>query len=237
VTFGTGSSILVNTGAQLPRASVNTLAALAWVRGQQPVFAVEGMINSAAATLNWLRNQLGVLDDIADAERMSEEVGDAGSVYLVPAFSGLGAPYWRDDARAAIVGLTAHSDRRHLVRAALESIAYQLRDVIDAMRTETGLALQELRADGGPTTNGLLMQFVADLLRVTLRVTGGSDSAASGAALMGALAMGAAASETDFNIPDDEVIYQPKMTAARAQARYAGWQRAVSQVLYGAPNT
>jgi glycerol kinase len=237
VTFGTGSSILVNTGAQLPRASVNTLAALAWVRGQQPVFAVEGMINSAAATLNWLRNQLGVLNDIADAERMSEEVGDAGSVYLVPAFSGLGAPYWRDDARAAIVGLTAHSDRRHLVRAALESIAYQLRDVIDAMRTETGLALQELRADGGPTTNGLLMQFVADLLRVTLRVTGGSDSAASGAALMGALAMGAAASETDFNIPDDEVIYQPKMTAARAQARYAGWQRAVSQVLYGAPNT
>ena len=236
VTFGTGSSILVNTGSQVPRATVNTLAALAWVRGEQPVFAAEGMINSSAATLTWLRSQLGVLDDIADAERICQEVGDAGSVYLVPAFSGLGAPYWRDDARAAIVGLTAHSDRRHLVRAAVESIAYQLRDVIDAMRAETGLELQELRADGGPTTNALLMQFVADLLRVNLRVSGGSDSAASGAALMGALARGAVASAADFNIPGDEVLYQPKMTAAQAQARYAGWQRAVSQVLYGALN-
>jgi len=237
VTFGTGSSILVNTGSQLPRPTVNTLAALAWVRGERPVFALEGLINSSAATLTWLRNQLGVLDDIADAERISREVGDAGSVYLVPAFSGLGAPYWRDDARAAIVGLTAHSDRRHLVRAALESIAYQLRDIIDAMRAETRLELQELRADGGPTTNALLMQFVADVLRVNLRVTRGSDSAASGAALMGALAIGAAASAADFNKPGDEVIYQPRMSAAQAQARYAGWQRAVSQVLYGALNS
>jgi glycerol kinase len=237
VTFGTGSSILVNTGSQLPRPSTNTLAALAWVRGEQPVFAVEGLINSSAATLSWLRSQLGILDDIADAERIAREVGDAGSVYLVPAFSGLGAPHWRDDARAAIVGLTAHSDRRHLVRAALESIAYQLRDVIDAMRAETGLELPELRADGGPTTNGLLMQFVADLLRVSLRVTVGSDSAASGAALMGALGTGAAGSAAEFNMPGDEVVYRPRMTAARAQARYAGWQRAVSQVLYGASNT
>ena len=237
VTFGTGSSILVNMGAQLPRPSVNALAALAWVRGGQSVFALEGLINSSAATLAWLRNQLGVLDDIADAERIAREVGDAGSVYLVPAFSGLGAPHWRDDARAAIVGLTAHSDRRHLVRAALESMAYQLRDVVEAMRVETRLELQELRADGGPTTNGLLMQFVADVLRVNLRVTCGSDSAASGAALMGALATGAAASAADFNMPGDEVIYQPKMSAAQAQARYTGWQRAVSQVLYGAPGT
>ncbi len=237
VTFGTGSSILVNTGSQLPRTSANTLAALAWVRSEQPVFAAEGMINSSAATLTWLRSQLGILDDIADAERISREVGDTGSVYLVPAFSGLGTPYWRDDVRAAIVGLTAHSDRRHLVRAALESIAYQLRDVIDAMRAETGLELRELRADGGPTTNALLMQFVADLLRVNLRVSGGSDSAAGGAALMGALATGAAACAADFNIPGDEVLYQPKMSVAQAQARYAGWQRAVSQVLYGAPKT
>jgi glycerol kinase len=237
VTFGTGSSILVNTGSEFPRPSVNALAALAWVRAGEAVFALEGLVNSSAATLSWLRNQLGVLDDIGDAERVSREVGDAGSVYLVPAFSGLGAPYWRDDARAAIIGLTAHSDRRHLVRAALESIAYQLRDVIDAMRAETRLELQELRADGGPTTNGLLMQFVADVLRVNLRVTCGSDSSASGAALMGALATGAATSAADFNMPGDEVIYQPRMSAARAQERYAGWQRAVSQVLYGALNS
>jgi len=230
VTFGTGSSILVNTGSQIPRATANTLAALAWVRGEQPVFAAEGMINSSAATLTWLRTQLGILDDIADAERISREVGDAGSVYLVPAFSGLGAPHWRDDARAAIVGLTAHSDRRHLVRAAVESIAYQLRDVMDAMRAETGLELKALRADGGPTKNALLMQFVADLLRVELRVTEGSDSAARGAALMGALATNAA---PELSSSCDEVIYHPRMTAADAQARYAGWQRAVSQVLYG----
>lgn len=237
VTFGTGSSILVNTGTQLPRAGTNSLAALAWMRAERAVYAAEGMINSSAATLSWLRTQLGLLDDIADAERISAEVGDAGSVYLVPAFSGLGAPYWRDDARAAIVGLTAHSDRRHLVRAALESIAYQLRDVLDAMRAETGMQLRELRADGGPTTNALLMQFVADLLRVTLRVTRGPDSAASGAALMGALAARAVASATDFAVPGDEVIYEPKMTTAQAEARYAGWQRAVSQVLHAAPST
>jgi glycerol kinase len=105
------------------------------------------------------------------------------------------------------------------------------------MRAETGLHLQELRADGGPTTNALLMQFVADLLRVNLRVTRGSDSAASGAALMGALAIGTAANATEFNIPGDEVIYQPGMSAAHVEARYAGWQRAVAQVLHGALDT
>jgi glycerol kinase len=236
VTFGTGASILVNTGSQRPRASPNTLAALAWVRGERPVFAAEGMINSSAATLSWLQNQLGVLDDIAAAEQLSREVGDAGTVYFVPAFSGLGAPHWRDDARAAIIGLTAHSDRRHVIRAALESIAYQLRDVIDVMRVETGFELQELRADGGSTANALLMQFVADLLRVTLRVARGADSAAGGAALMGALASGAAANAEDFRMSGDEVIYLPKMSAVQAEARYAGWQRAVRQVLYGALN-
>jgi glycerol kinase len=232
VTFGTGSSILVNTGTMPPRASRNSLAALAWVRDGRPTYAMEAMINSSASTLTWLRDQLGILGDVSESEKMSAEVGDAGSVYLVPAFSGLGAPYWRDDVHAAIVGLTAHSDRRHLVRAALESIAYQLRDVVGLLRTETGFTLECLRADGGPTRNALLMQLVADLLRVELRVAGGLDRAARGTASMGALALGIADSMEGLASSEHEMTYHPKMSAEQARQRYAGWLRAVQQVLY-----
>lgn len=232
VTFGTGSSVLVNTGTMPPRASRNCLAALAWVRDGRPTYAMEAMINSSASTLTWLRDQLGIIGDVHESERMAAEVGEVGSVYLVPAFSGLGAPYWRDDVHAAIVGLTAHTDRRHLVRAALESIAYQLRDVVGLMRTETGFALESLRADGGPTRNTLLMQFVADLLRVELRVAAGLDRAAFGAASMGALALGVADSVEHFASCADEITYHPKMSAEQARERYTGWLRAVRQVLY-----
>ncbi len=232
VTFGTGSSVLFNAGHDLPAAArQSSVATVAWVRAGVPTYALEGIITSSAATLTWLRDQLGIIDKTSDSEALAQDVSDDEAVYVVPAFSGLGAPYWRDGARGAIVGLSAHSDRRHVVRAALESIAYQLRDVLEMMRTEGGLELREIRADGGPTANGFLMQFVADVVGVELRVAGRSDGAASGAALMGAIGAGLQTSTVAFATGRDEVIYRRRMAPEQAQARYAGWLRAVKQVL------
>jgi len=231
VTFGTGSSVLFNAGHDLPAPARGAVATVAWVRAGVPTYALEGIITSSAATLTWLRDQLGIIDKTSDSEALAQDVSDDEAVYVVPAFSGLGAPYWRDGARGAIVGLSAHSDRRHVVRAALESIAYQLRDVLEMMREEGGVELREIRADGGPTANGFLMQFVADVVGVELRVAGRSDGAASGAALMGALGAGLQASTAGFTTGRDEVIYRRRMAPEQAQARYAGWLRAVKQVL------
>jgi len=228
VTFGTGSSVLMNAGDTPPSALRAAVSTLAWVRGNEATYALEGIITSSAATLNWLRDQLGILGNVTDCEELVEE---SGGVYVVPAFSGLGAPWWREGARGAIVGLSAHSDRRHVVRAALESIAYQLRDVLEMMRTEAGVDLHEIRADGGPTANAFLMQFVADIVGVELRVARRADRAARGAALMGALAAGLPITAPRFTGCADDVVYRRQMAPDQAQARYAGWLRAVSQVL------
>jgi glycerol kinase len=159
-------------------------------------------------------------------------VPDNHGVYLVPAFSGLGLPHWRPDARAAIVGLSAHSDRRHVIRAALESIAYQLRDVLEAMRAEAAVPLRGLQCDGGPTVNRFLMQFTSDLVGIELRIASMSDGSALGAALAGMLGMGVYKSlEEVAAVPHDDRVYQPSMSADNAQRLYAGWQRAVRQIL------
>jgi len=235
VTFGTGSSVLLNLGSKPRLSDHGVLTALAWVHGGVPTYAFEGIIINSAATLAWLRDQLGLIADFAGAERIAREVPDTGGVYLVPAFAGLGLPHWRPDARAAIVGLSAHSDRRHVVRAALESIAYQLRDALEVMRTEAGVPLRDLRADGGPTVNRLLMQFTADLVGAGLRVAADSGGSARGAALAGLLGLGVHKSMAEVaSVPHDDTVYQPSMPADVAQRLYAGWQNAVCQVLTGA---
>ena len=131
----------------------------------QPTYASEGLINFSAATISWLKNQLRLIADAAEVESLALAVADNGGVYFVPAFSGLSAPYWSPDARAAIVGMTAFTQREHIVRAAQEAIAYQLRDVLDMMRGDTDVPLRALHADGGPTRNSFLMQFTADITR------------------------------------------------------------------------
>lgn len=234
VTFGTGSSILLNAGSVPPQGLHAAVATLAWVRGSECTYALEGIITSSAATMVWLRDQLGIIDDMAQASALAADVTTDDSVYVVPAFSGLGAPWWRASARGAIVGLSAHSDRRHVVRAGLESIAYQLRDVLEMMRAESGVELREIRADGGPTVNGFLMQFVADIVGIELRVARRADRAAVGAALMGALGAGMAASPEHFAGAADDVIYTRRMPESMVEARYQGWLRAVNQVLCGA---
>jgi glycerol kinase len=234
VTFGTGSSVLLNVGPTMPRTGGSALTALAWVHEGRPTYALEGVIIASASTLTWLRDQLGLVPDLREIEALARAVPDNGGVYLVPAFSGLGAPHWCESARGAIVGLSAHSDRRHVVRAALESIAYQVRDVLDAMRAESGVTLRGVHGDGGATTNSFLMQWVADLARVELHVAASPHLSPLGAAMMGWLGLGLVASSAALaGMPSAHTIYRPEMNREKTEACYAGWQRAVERVLDG----
>jgi glycerol kinase len=231
-TFGTGTSVLLNIGEEARIARGGVLTALAWTHQGRATYAFEGIITCSAATLTWLRDQLGLIQDVRETEALARAVADNGGVYLVPAFSGLGAPHWRESARAAIVGLSAHSDRRHVVRAALEAIAYQLRDVLDAMRAESGVPLRELRGDGGATTNAFLMQFVADLTGVPLRVATHPDFSPLGAAMMGLLGRGRVPSIAALAAqPREERLYAPSASGNTVERLYAGWQHALVQVL------
>jgi glycerol kinase len=235
VTLGTGSSVLLHTGSNLRLSDRGVVTALAWVLDGVPAYTFEGIIISSASTLTWLRDQLGLVRDVAEIEKLAAEIHDCDGVYLVPAFSGLGLPHWQPAARAAIVGLTGHSDRRHVARAALESIAFQLRDALAAMRSDAGVALRSLHADGGPTANRLLMQFTADVTRVELRVSASPDCSPLGAALAGMLGTKVHASlDAIAALPREEIVYQPEIAAEAAQSRCTGWQRAVEQVLSAA---
>ena len=231
-TFGTGSSLLLNIGSTLRRPGRGIVTALAWVEGGVPTYAFEGVVVSSAATLTWLRDQLGLFKEFAEIEPLAAAVPDNEGVYLVPAFSGLGLPHWKLGARAAIVGLSARSDRRHIIRAAVESIAYQTRDALDAMRSEAGLPLVELHADGGSTANRFLMQFMADVTRVNLKVPAISECSPLGAALAGAIGMGAIETVNAISKAMEEgAIYRPSPNAGYAEKLYEGWQSAVSQVI------
>jgi glycerol kinase len=232
VTFGTGSSVLLNIGPVARGQGQGVVTALGWTHEGRPTYCLEGIINYAAATLTWLRDQLGLIQSAAETESAAAAVADNGGVYLVPAFAGLGAPYWRPRARAAIVGLTGHSDRRHVIRAALEAIAYQVRDVLELMGRDTGVALKAIAADGGATGNGLLMQLVADITGLELKVADLPDCSPLGAAMAGLLGMGVCRSLDDLAaLPWTSTSHNPLMDRSQADALYAGWQRAVRQVL------
>jgi len=231
-TFGTGTSVLFNIGRDCRLSSGGVVTALAWVLRGQRIYALEGLINYSAATLAWLKDQLGLIDDIAQAEPLATAVPDNGGVYLVPAFAGLGAPYWSADARAAIVGLTAFSKREHVVRAALESIAYQVRDVLDLMGTEAGVTLQALHADGGPTRNTFLMQFTADVAGVELRASDVPEASALGAAMAGFLGLGVHPSlESLSALRREGRTFKPQRAPAAVERLRAGWLAAVKRVL------
>jgi glycerol kinase len=233
VTFGTGSSVLLNIGDEPRSSSHGLVTALGWVRDGKPVYAFEGIIINSAATLEWIRSQLGLVSDVADIEKLAAEVPDSGGAFLVPAFSGLGLPHWAPGARAAIVGLSAHSDRRHVARAALESMAYQLHDALDTMQVESGVSLKILKADGGPTNNRLLMQLTADITGTELAVSAVPNCSALGATLMGLLGLGARDLAWISGTAHDGQVFRPAMPASTRQHHLAGWRRAVRQVLAG----
>lgn len=234
VTFGTGSSLLLNLGAQPRFSGQGVLTALAWTHRGVPTYAFEGIIISSASTLTWLRDQLGLAPDVPAIEALAREAGDNGGVYLVPAFTGLGLPHWNASARAALTGLSSHSDRRHVARAAFESIAYQVRDALDAMRAEAGVPLGAVHGDGGPTGSSFLMQFTADITGTELHVATMPDCSPLGAVLAGQLGLGVHPSlQALADIPREETVYRPAMPADRVARLYAGWLAAVRQVLSG----
>lgn len=232
VTFGTGSSLLLNIGNQ-PRFSRNgVLTALAWVLEGKPTYAFEGIVISSASTLTWLRDQLGLAADVGAIERMAREAPDNGGVYLVPAFTGLGLPHWRPEVRAIIAGLSSHSNRHHIARAAFESISYQIRDALDVMRLEAGVPLGSLHADGGPTASKFLMQFTADIVGAKLKVATMPDCSPLGAVLVAREGMGwplavAAADNADAH----DIEYAPVMSKEQADGLYLGWQAALRQAM------
>jgi glycerol kinase len=230
-TFGTGTSVLLNIGNRFRVSGASAVTALAWVWKGRPTYALEGIINFSAATIEWLKNQLQLITSASEVEHLATRVPDNGGVYLVPAFAGLSAPYWSMDARAAIVGMTAHTRREHIVRAALESIAYQIRDVLDAMRADSGTKVRHLHADGGPTRNRFLMQFTSDLTRVQLNVSEVAESSALGAAMQGWLGLGLRRSLGELAPPRTLRQFCPRMKNEQVAKNHSGWKRAVSRVL------
>ncbi len=231
VTFGTGSSVLMNIGDRPLLSPSGIVTAIAWVLDGKPTYAFEGITNFTGATIAWLRDQLALITDVNETESIAAGVPDSGGVYLVPAFAGLSAPYWRPDARATITGLSPSSTRAHVVRAALESIAYVVTDVLKLMEQEAGLTLQFVQGDGGAVRNRLLMQSVADISRRSVRAARLPELSALGAALNGMMGAGAVTLDAIRSLPMDYVEYSPQLPQAVAEQMYAGWQHAVQQTL------
>ena len=230
-TYGTGCFLLMNTG-ETPFVSKNGLLTTVAIGLNGKVqYALEGSIFVGGAVVQWLRDELGLISDAKDTEYFAQKVPDTAGVYVVPAFTGLGAPYWDMDARGAILGLTRGAGRDHIIRAALESIAYQTADVLRAMEEDTGIPLRELRVDGGASANDFLMQFQADIVDRTIQRPKIRETTALGAAYLAGLATGMWASLEDIwkNWTLDR-LYQPNMEAEKRTALLSGWHGAVSRV-------
>jgi glycerol kinase len=233
VTFGTGSSILLNIGHEKRLSAHSTLTALGWVWQGQPTYAFEGIINFTGATIAWLRDQLQLIATPAETEMLAQSVSDSDGVYFIPAFVGLSAPYWRADARAAILGMTPSTTRAHIVRAALESIGYIVTDVLKAMGAEADIHLGMVHADGGAVRNAFLMQFVADMNQLKVRAAQTPELSALGAVYSGCLGLKIYTSLEDLQkLPVGFVEYTASLEAVDANRLFAGWQKAVQQVLY-----
>jgi glycerol kinase len=233
-TLGTGSSVLLNVGPELKLAGEGACSTIAWTHEGKPTYCFEGIISYAAATIQWLKDQLMLISDPAETEEAAMSVLDNGGVYFVPAFAGLSAPYWSPKALAGIVGMTLHTNRRHVIRAALESIAYQLRDVLEMMKSTAKVDLKTINADGGTTRNKFLMQFIADITGLEVTAAQMLDCSPLGAALAGMLGTNMARSFDELlKLPREVVTYRPTMPPARALELHLGWKRAVRQVLAG----
>jgi glycerol kinase len=229
-TYGTGSSLMTPTSsAVLSKHGLSTT--IAWALDRERVtYALEGNISVAGAAVQWLGEFLNLAHPTQEVARLAERVENAGGLYLVPAFVGLGAPYWNDTARGLISGITRGSTSAHLARATLEAIAYQVRDVFDVMQAESGSELNVLLADGGASRNTLLMQFQADIIGQPLLQNTSTDASALGAAYLAGLATGQWQTLDDIKqLPRSQNRFEPQMSAADREALYAGWQRAVAR--------
>ena len=229
-TYGTGCFLLINTGDKPVFSSSGLVTTVAWGLGSRVSYALEGSIFVAGAAIQWLRDEMRLIDSAADSEYHAGKVDDTAGCYVVPAFTGLGAPYWDQYARGAIVGLTRGVNKNHIIRATLESIAYQVSDVLEAMRADSGIALTSLKVDGGARSNNVLMQLQADILQVTVHRPVCVETTALGAAYLAGLAVDYWSSQEEIarNWAVDRT-FLPAITTQERDKKLQGWKRAVTR--------
>jgi glycerol kinase len=228
-TYGTGCFLLMNTGTHAPVSRTGLVTTVAWRIGGRVEYALEGSVFVTGSAVQWLRDGLGLIRDAAETESLARSVPDTGGVYLVPAFVGLGAPYWDESARGALVGITRGTTREHLVRATLESIAYQTRDVVECLRTDSGLELAGLRVDGGAARNDFLMQLQADVLGSRVERPALLEVTAKGAAALAGLGVGFWRRAEEVPSAGPLRGFDPRLDASGREGLYAGWKRAVER--------
>ena len=229
-TYGTGAFLLMHTGERPIASRAGLLTTVAYSDPARVDYALEGSVAVAGSLVQWFRDQLGFGESAAEVERLALQVDDSGGAVIVPAFSGLFAPWWRSDARGVICGLTRHTDRRHLARAAIEASAFQVREVIEAMRADAGHAPGELRVDGGMTVSGLLLAFQADILGIPVVRPRCVETTALGAAVAAGLAEGFWESETELaGALEEDARFEPSMSDAERDERLAAWNKAVER--------
>ena len=231
-TYGTALALMMNTGNKAMQSENGLTTDLSWVIDGRLFYSLEGVIFIGGATIQWLRDGLKIINEAAEADILAEKVKDTGNVYLVPAFTGLCAPYWDMYARGTLIGITRGTGREHICRAAEEAIAYQTRDVIDAMIADSGVKLESLRVDGGATKSDFLMQFQADILGIPVEKPEVTEMAALGAAYLAGLGVGFWASLEDLDKHwKIDRVYEPEMSKDRREELYAGWKEAVRRSL------
>ena len=225
--------MLLNTGTNIVPSNSGLLTTLGYQFGHQSaVYALEGSIAIAGALVQWLRDNLGIIQQSSDVEALARSVADNGGIYFVPAFSGLFAPYWRSDARGVIVGMTRYINKGHIARSALEASAYQTREVLDAMQKDSAVTLKTLKVDGGMVANELLMQFQADILNVTVIRPQVAETTALGAAYAAGLAVGFWDSLDDLRANwKIQKEWQPEMRSETRNKLFAGWKKAITRSL------
>ena len=229
-TYGTGCFLLMNTGPEIPHSDKGLLATVGWRRNSRTTYALEGSVFIAGAAIQWLRDELQIIRDAAETEAMARAAPDTHGIYFVPAFVGLGAPHWDAYARGTILGITRGTNRNHIVRAALESIAYQTRAVVDAMAHDSGIRPEVLRVDGGAARNDFLCQFQADILGIPVERPASTESTALGAAYLAGLATGFWKDELELSAHlKIAKRFEPIMPASRRDELYAGFERAVER--------
>lgn len=231
-TYGTGCFMLMNTGEKAVKSANGLLTTIAWGIEGKVEYALEGSIFVAGSSIQWLRDGLRMFRDSADSEKYAEKVASTEGVYVVPAFVGLGTPYWDSDVRGAVFGLTRGTEKEHFIRATLESLAYQTKDVLDAMEADSEISLKKLRVDGGAVENNFLMQFQADLLDVPVERPTISETTALGAAYLAGLAVGFWKDRSEIAEHWDlDRSFEPEMKQAEREELYSGWKKAVNAAI------
>lgn len=225
-TFGTGSSIMMNTGGEKLTSRVGLVTSLAWKIGGKAEYVLEGNINYTGATISWLKDDVQLIESASETETLAREANPEDTTIMVPAFTGLGAPYWNNEAQAIICGMTRLTGKKELVKAAVESIAYQISDIIFAMESDYGRKISELRVDGGPTRNGYLMQFLSDILDRKVLVPELEEFSAIGAAYAAGISVGIYDQKTLFE-KHKRMIYKPNMADDKQQKKLGLWKEAV----------